>query len=489
MSTLYIKAINSVKWSALIAIIPRIISPLVMIALARILAPESFGLVSIALIVISFSQMFWEAGLSHALIQTNEPILKVANVVFWSNITLGVVIYCIIFFAAPTLSIYFNSAQSMPVLRVLSVQIIIMSLAVVQEGLLNRDFDFRSLFWIKIITTLLPGLFSIILALYGYKVWALVYGTLLGSLLNVLLLWGKSTWRPSMQIHWYLVPKLFRFGFWMVSLSLLGWLINWLDSILVSKYLGIAELGIYRTGITMNMMLFSMVIGPISTIIFPAFSRIQDNRGKVIKYFNDANKIIMSIALPAGVGLFLVSNALVAVVYGEKWKGMGVVLGVMGLSEAIANCVSINTTIYQAIGRPDLQPKLSIFLLPFFIIAYLYAAPLGMGPLLWAKLGLTLLTAPINALLVARVLKISPFYIFHQGKYIIISTLILATSVLATQGVINVQVGSNYNIIVLSGSIFAGVISYVVSIWFLDRPFCLQIQSLIKSTFANLRHS
>jgi O-antigen/teichoic acid export membrane protein len=481
MSLLYQKTTSSIKWSALKIIVPKLINPLVTIALARILAPESFGMIATAMIVISFSQMFWEAGLSRALIQTDEPVLRVANVVFWSNLILGILVYAIIFLMSPLLSVYFNSPQIILVIRVLSIQIVIMSFTTVQEALFTRDLDFRPLFLASTASSILSGLVSIILAVYGLNVWALVLGTLLGSLVNLLLLWVRSSWRPTAQVDWPLAPKLFRFGFWIVGLSLMGWFINWFDSLLVGRYLGVADLGIYRTGVTMISMLFSLVVAPISAVLFPSFSRLQNDKIKIAKYFHDVNKIIISLVVPVGVGLFLVSNELVLLLLGEKWTGLGAVIGILALSEGLSNCVVINTIIYQAIGKSDIQPKISIFLLPLFIFTYLIAAPLGMMPLLWSKLGLSLFTTPINMIPVVRVFKISPFYIFQQGKYIFVATVFLTVSVLAFQWACNFYIYPSNPFVILFGSIFVGAASYFGLLWVLDRPFLLNVQSLAKS--------
>jgi O-antigen/teichoic acid export membrane protein len=483
MSLLYQKTTNSIKWSALKIVVPRLINPLVMMVLARILVPENFGMIATAMIVISFSQMFWDAGLSRALIQTDEPVLRVANVVFWSNLILGILVYVIIFLMTPLLSVYFNSPQIILVIRILSIQIVIMSLTTVQDALFTRDLNFRPLFLAGTASSILSGLVSIILALYGLNVWALVLGTLLGSLLNLLLLWTRSTWRPTVQVDWLLAPKLFRFGFWIVGLSLMGWIINWFDSLLVGRYLGVTDLGIYRTGVTIISMLFSLVVAPISAVLFPSFSRLQNDRIKIAKYFHDVNKIIISLVVPIGVGLFLVSNDLILFLVGEKWDGLGAVIGVLALSEGLSNCVVINTIIYQAIGKSDIQPKISVFLLPLFIFTYLTVAPLGMMPLLWSKLGLSLFTVPINMIPVVRVLKISPLYIFHQGKYIFVSTIFLTASVLVFQWVCSSCVYPSNSFLILLGSILIGVVSYFGSLWVLDRPFLLNIQSLAKSVF------
>ena len=190
------KAVGSLKWSALTEIAARTAQPIIFVVLARLLAPTDFGVLATAMIVISFVQMFWDAGLSKALIQTKEVPENAAHVVFWTNLTLGIIIYTLLFAAAPYIAFFFKSPVTEPVLRVLGIQIIIASLASVQQALFVRDLDFRGLFWIKLLTVFIPALFSIPLALLGYGIWSLVTGTLAGQFFNLLLLWMRSPWRP-----------------------------------------------------------------------------------------------------------------------------------------------------------------------------------------------------------------------------------------------------------------------------------------------------
>ena len=479
MHQLHSQITKGIKWTTLSNLIPKLISPLIMLILARILAPEYFGLISTAMIVISFSQMFWEAGLTRALIQSTEPIEISGNLVFWSNLFLGILIYIIIFFLAPLIAKYYNNSQTTIVLRVLSLQIIFMSLTTVQEAVFSKDLNFAPLFSIRLISSISNGLISIILALTGFGVWSLVFGTLIGVIINFVLLWKKSYWRPSFNIQWKLAHQFYKYGFWVLLLSLLGWLINWVDSILIGKYFGIRDLGIYRTGVTMISMLFSIFMTPIATVMFPSFSKLNGDLIKIKNHFNEVNKLIIMIVLPIGIGLFLLSNEIVDLLLGPKWAGLSVVIGFLGLTEAIANFCGINPIVYQSIGRPDLQPKLSIGLIVLFMLVYWFVTPLGIMPLLWAKLALALVTTPINMIIMIRLLKLSPFYIIQQGKYVIIASFILAIFILLLKIVLK-NLNLNNEFIVIITSILLGTSLYFFILWQLDRLFIKKIILSIK---------
>ena len=179
------KAVHSLKWSALMEIVSRTAQPIIFVILARLLTPADYGVMATAMIAISFSQMFWDAGLSKALIQTKAAPEDAAHVVFWTNVVLGLLIYILLYLAAPAIALFFKSPASGPVLRVLGIQIVIASLTSVQQALFVRDLDFRGLFWIKLLTAFIPGLFSIPLALKGFGIWALVTGSLVAQIINL----------------------------------------------------------------------------------------------------------------------------------------------------------------------------------------------------------------------------------------------------------------------------------------------------------------
>ena len=257
------KAAGSVKWSGLMEVVSRTASPLIYLILARLLTPADFGVVAVAMIVLNFSQMFWDAGLGKALVQIEEAPENAANVVFWVNAVMGLAIYAILFLAAPGIAVFFHSPASIPVLQVLGLQVVISSLSAVQTSLFTRTFDFRRLFWIKLATAFLPGFCSIPLAFWGYGVWALVAGYLASSLLNLGLLWWTSPWRPRWHFDWPLACRLFRFGIWVMGESFLGWFFLWGDNLLVGRFLGVNALGVYSVAWNICTMIFGLASEPL----------------------------------------------------------------------------------------------------------------------------------------------------------------------------------------------------------------------------------
>ena len=473
------KAVGAIKWSALMEVVPRAISPIVFLVLARLLTPEDFGMMSTALIVISFSQIFWDAGLGKALVQIKEKPEEAANVVFWTNLGLGIVTYIVLFLAAPWLAAFFNSIASRSVFRVLGLQVLIASLASVQSALFMRDLAFRQLFWIKLVTALVPGFFSIPLAFFGYGVWALVAGSLAGSLLNLALVWAKSMWRPQIRFDCDLAHKLCGFGIWVVLEALAVWFYVWGDNLLIGKFIGMAELGIYSIAWNINSLIFGLLLNPFFPVLYPTFSRLWDNIQILKETFHKADTITISLVLPTGTALLLISQQLVYTLFGTKWKSLGLVLGIIGFMHGISWPLAINTELYRAIGRPDVHTKLLLGGILYYLPAYLVAFPFGLEIFTLVRLGVEVILIPIQVCLCMRVLKISPFYLWHDGKSIVMATLVMALVIVGSKGVFALSTNNLPDLLILLALIIEGAVVYGGALWLLDRRLVLQMQALI----------
>ena len=167
--------------------------PLVFVILARLLTPEDFGVMAAALMVISFSQVFWDSGMGKALIQRQGDIDKAADAAFWINLVLGVAVAAVLFSLAASISeVFFHDDRVAGVLQVMTLQVFLGAIASVHVALLQKNMQFNRLFWVRFATVSLPGLASIPLAWGGMGYWALVGGTLLGQAAQVVMLWRIS---------------------------------------------------------------------------------------------------------------------------------------------------------------------------------------------------------------------------------------------------------------------------------------------------------
>ncbi len=472
------------KWSALTEVVARAVSPLTFVILARILTPQDFGVLAIAQIAISFCYLFWDAGLQKALIQTREPLEKAANVVFWINLALCVVIYAVLFATAPFLAVFFNSPAACAVLQVLGLRIIIGALSTVQQGLFLRDLDFKLFFWARLATAAIPALVSIPLAYLGYGVWALVVSSLVGAFINLVILWVRSPWRPQFCFDTGIARKMANFGSWIVLDSLVGWFISQGDAVVVGRFLGIRDLGLYRTGRNIIDILFGLTLNPIYPILYPAFSALHGDKEALRSFLHKTNRLIMALTLPIGTGIMCVASPLVAVVLGEKWQGIEVVLSIMSLQMALSWLVGSNPEIYRAVGRPDVQTKIGLISVPLYLLVYLIAAPLGLTAFVFARIGLTLVVLPIHVWMAVRILNVSYLYLWETGKPMILSTTFMVLTIFGIKWMLEMSNFIRPPIVDLFAFIVIGIVIYVVSLWVLDKSFVLQARNMVRKALA-----
>lgn len=390
--------IRAARWSFVTEIASKAIGPIVMIVLARLLAPEEVGIVAAATIIISFSQVFSDMGLSKALIQnTDDELDKTAEIVFASNIALALFVYAVLFLTSDWIALLFKDPRVALVVKVQGVQLLLAALCSVQVSQYQRSLDYKPLFWIRILTTVVPGLASIPLALTGFGYWALVAGTLAGSLAQTALLWAKANWRPKLKYDYHLARRLIKFGLWATGEALAGWFLTWADCLVVGTFLGTVELGMYRTGTAFVVLVFGLLLNPAISVIYSYFSKLNALGSEhVVRSMRNFVKLFAMVSLPIGIAIFSTNDLIGNLVFGAKWYGIGAVIGLQGLAQAVGWIAAPNAEALRAIGRPDLNTKIMFFNISYHLPIYLLAATQGFVIFLWARFACALITVLVR---------------------------------------------------------------------------------------------
>jgi O-antigen/teichoic acid export membrane protein len=420
---------NALKWSFLSELAAKIVQPVVFVVLARLLTPEDFGVVAAAMMVISFSQIFWEAGMGKAVIQSQEDRNAVANTAFWINNFLGLFVAGVLISVSnPIAEHIFHDQRVGLVLQVMSIQVFLAALSAVHTALLQKDMHFKRLFWVRFATVSLPGLVSIPLALKGMGYWAIVFGTLAGQAIQVIVLWNMSTWRPSTRIDRDVGEKLVRFGSWVAFSGLLAWFYGWADSLIVGMYLGAKELGLYRTGSQLVVMIYAIIFSPVLPVLYSHLSKIQSNQQRANQGLVKVISIITFISIPLAFILYLSGGDISIFVLGSKWDGVGEIVSILALSVGFSWITYPNVEYYRGQGRPDLETKTMLYTITFYLPAYIYSSSLGLTQFLWTRLGLALLSVVVHwrFLLANSVIKLH-YLIAPVVKYLPAPLLVVLT--------------------------------------------------------------
>ncbi len=386
-----VSLVHSLKWSFLAELTSKAITPVIFIVLARLLTPEDFGVMTAAVMVIAFSQIFWEAGMGKALIQRQTDVEDAANVAFWVNIALGILIASLLFWAAePIATTFFHDQRVTAVLRVMTLQVLLGSLSSVQTALIQKEMGFKKLFWVRLITVAFPGWLPFLWPgadldtgpWFGDPCWA-KWG-------KSSYLWRVSGWRPTWRFPTDIARDMGQFGIWVGASGVLAWFYGWADSLIVGKYLGTHELGLYRTGNLLAAMAFSVIFGPIGTVLYSHLSKMDKDRIRLKAAIEKVIRVTILIAVPSGFVMFFFSEQIGLALFGSEWNGIGFVIGVMALMHGFSWVAGMNGEVYRAMGKPSYETIVTAVTIVVYFAAYIYTIKIGFEVFVWNRLILTL---------------------------------------------------------------------------------------------------
>ena len=418
--------LDSIKWSALGEITSKVLPPLFYIITARILTPRDFGVVATSAMVVAFASIFWEAGLSKALIQNqeHENLQKMSNIVLFTNMILSVFFYILLFFSSNYIASFFNDQRIAGVIQISGLSLIIGSLMSVQTALLQKFFEFKKLFFIRLVGTIIPGIVSVVLAYFGYGYWALIYGTIASMILQAIILWKISTWRPSYEYDFAVAKKMFHFSKWVLLSALLSWFFIWGDIFVLGFFFTSHELGLYRTGSYFVVAVIGLVTTPIVPVMYSYFSKIQQDIDSVKRTLLLCSKVVSFFVLPIGVGLYIAQNPLSDLIFGEKWVGIGSVIGYLALTHGFAWIVGLNTDAYKAIGKPNIEFFMQLITVPIYMTVFFLSSKISFIFFLQARLSLVFIGIGIQSYFMKNILGIKYYELLENIKYILIVSIL-----------------------------------------------------------------
>lgn len=435
---------------------------IVIVILARLLLPEDFGTVGLAVIFTGFINTINELGMSAAIIQRknlNETHLSTS---FWSSLGMGLILCILTILASPFVAAFFQKDLLKPILLVSSVGFIIGSLRVVHKATLEKSINFKKITIVDIISSFVSGLVSIVLAIYGQGVWSLIFGTLSGNLTSTILYWNINKWRPSFIFSRTHFKELFSFGGYTMFSRLFNFFAFNMDSIVIGKLLGTVLLGYYSIAYQLVTFPFQRVSIIVMRVTFPAFSKIQGNNEILRKAYLEVVKYTSLITFPMLAGMFAVAPEFVTVLYGEKWAPMIIPTQILCLAGAFRSIGAIVGPMQYAKGRADIQFIWQLFAAIVFPLAVLIGVKYGIVGVAGAISITMFFTLLLSQYITNKLIDLDMYSWLKALFPATINSLFLIISVEILKKAISI-----YNvpqIYVLLASIFFGLVVYIVVI-------------------------
>ncbi len=331
------------------------------LVLARLLMPSDFGTVGVLIVFTTLSEVLINSGLSQALIQKKEISSTDISTVFYTNLGLSIIVYLLIFFSAPLAAIYFKNPALTTLLRVIELMVVIDAFATIQNTLLIKSMNFKKITLIRIVSILIAVIISIICALYGLGVWALVIQYLIYSTLRALILWVMSNWKPLLEYSVDSFKTLFGYGSKLLLSSFVAEFYNNFQAILIGRHFPARELGLYTQARQLQQIPVDSLSRVVNQVSFPAYSQLQDSKSELVDMLRKNIKVLVFVNTPLMVLLAIIAKPLLIFLYSMKWVDSVPYFQFLCLGFGILLIVhQCSLTALKAVGHTDYVLRLEI---------------------------------------------------------------------------------------------------------------------------------
>ncbi len=382
--------INATKWSTITEIASKLVSPITNMILARMISPEAFGVVTTITMIMSFADMFTDAGFQKYLVQhefkDDDEKYKNANVAFWTNFIISIFIWIIIIVFREKLAIMVGNPGLGNVIAIACVQLLLTSFSSIQMALYRRNFDFKTLFIVRIISVCLPFIITIPLAALGFGYWSLIIGSISMQLSNAIVLTIKSKWKPKLYYRVDILKRMLSFSIWSLIEAISIWFTTWIDMFIIGSVLNEYYLGIYKTSTTMVNGVMSLITSSMVPVLFTTLCRLQNNKKEFNKTYFNTQRLVSTLVFPLGVGIFLYQDLATNIFLGSKWTDASPVVGIWALTSAIMIVLgNFCSEVYRAKGKPKLSFAAQLLHLVILVPVCLISSKFGFWSLVYAR--------------------------------------------------------------------------------------------------------
>ncbi|QUH25038.1 lipopolysaccharide biosynthesis protein [Serpentinicella alkaliphila] len=423
-------AITAAKWSTASEIVAKLVSPLTNMILARIMSPEIFGVIATITMITSFADVFIDTGFQRFLVQHNfnskDELYKNSNVAFYTNIILSILLWGIISLFNNELASILGVSGIGAAIIVACAQLPITSFSSIQMALFRRNFDFRILFIVRVISIIIPIFVTIPLALMGKSYWSIICGTLIMHFISAIVLTIKSEWKPKLFYNFNILKNMFTFTIWSIVESISIWLTTWVDAFIIASVLNDYYLGIYKTSTTMVNSIMALITATIVPVLFSTLSRLQDDKTKFNETFFLVQRVVAIIVFPLGVGIFLYSDLATNILLGSQWAEASNVIGTWALTSSIVIVFSyFCSEVYRSKGKPKLSFISQILHLIILIPACIISSKFGFWTLVYIRSWIRLQSTLVHFILMKKFIQFPIMNSFSNVMPSVVSTSIM----------------------------------------------------------------
>lgn len=391
------KVVSNLIWRFMERFGSQLVSFVVQIVLARMLAPSVFGTVAKVTIITSILLVFVDSGMANSLIQKKDPDDLDFSSVFFFNLAFCLVLYAGLFAAAPAIARFYKDAQLTAIIRVLGLTVVVAGVKNVQQAYVSKTLQFKRFFFATLGGTLLSAVVGIAMVYAGFGVWAIVAQQLTNVTVNTGILWLTVGWKPKWMFSFARLKGLLSYGWKLLVSGLLDTVYNKLREILIAVFYTDADLAFYNRGMTYPNLLVENINASIDSVLLPVLSAEQEHKEQVRSMTRRAIRISTYVMMPLMMGLAVCAEPLIRLLLTEKWLPCVPYLRIFCFSYAFYPLHTANLNAIKAMGRSDLFLKLEIIKKIIGVAVLAITLPYGVYAMALSLLFTSVLSQLINS--------------------------------------------------------------------------------------------
>jgi O-antigen/teichoic acid export membrane protein len=331
------KVIIGVRWTTLSAIIILLVQLIQLSILARFLDPSEFGLMALVMVIVGFSHTFMDMGISNVLIYKQNIDKEHLSTLYWISLIFGGVFFIIMILISPLIAAFYKEPILIELIHLVSITFIIQPLGQQFMVLLKKDMRFSEIAKIDIINKTMAMLISVYFAYLGYGIHAVVYGLVVGTVIQstIYLYIGIKEFRPSLIFKLKGISSYLSFGAYQTGEKTINYFNLQIDTIIIGRLLGMEILGIYTIAKEIAIRPAQIINLIISKVSFPAMAKVQDDILQLKNVYLKILNYLLSITLPIYVFIFIFAYEIVIVLFGEQWLQSVIILQILSIWGAL----------------------------------------------------------------------------------------------------------------------------------------------------------
>lgn len=403
------KAFWGMIWSGTGNSTLHIIGFVVGIQLARILSPSDYGLVGMLSIFTALAGCIIDSGMGNALIRkTNRTEVDCATVYFFSIAT-AILLYIILFVAAPFIADFYNQPPLCTLTRVIALTLVIGPLAGVHWTKLNIDMQFKKTSGITVASAIVGGVVGVTSAYMGCGVWALVYMQLASSIFRVLFTWHIVRWTPLLIFSYQSFQELFGFGFKLLASSILDHTYNNIRPLLIGKIYTGADLGYFTRASQYAALPATTATNVLGGVTYPLLCKLQHDDDILREKYRQLIRLSAFVVFPLLIGLAAAASPCIVVLITEKWLPCVLLLQILCFSLMWYPVHVLNLNLLQVKGRSDLFLKLEIIKKIVGVIVLIITVPISVTAMCYGTVVTSIISLALNTYYTGKLIQVGFF--------------------------------------------------------------------------------